>query len=107
MGVHHAAAGAGGGEGVLLTVGADAEALVVAAADGGGPLRHGGIKGLVAVCLPGGVGVPGVGLVAVLGGDDGHLLGAVVQVVEVVAEPAVQDLVVAGIADVKTRLPAG
>ena len=106
MGVHHAAAGAGGCEGVLLTVGADAEALVVAA-DGGGPLRHGGIKGLVAVCLPGGVDVPGVGLVAVLGGDDGHLLGAVVQVVEVVAEPAVQDLIVAGIADVKTRLPAG
>ena len=76
----------------------------VVAVDGAGLLLGGGRKGLVAVGLPG---VPGVGVVAVLGGDGGHVLRAVGHAVEVVAEPAVQDLVVAGIADVKTRLPAG
>ena len=70
----------------------------VVAVDGAGLLLGGGRKGLVAVGLPG---VPGVGVVAVLGGDGGHVLRAVGHAVEVVAEPAVQDLVVAGIADVK------
>ena len=44
---------------------------------------------------------------AVLRGDSGHILGTVVHAVEVVAEPAVQDLVVAGIADVKDVAAGG
>ena len=99
LGVHHAVGGGPGGELVLPVVAGDAVRVVVAVDGGGAGL--GGIEGQLVIRLPGGVSIPGVGVVAVLRGDSGHILGTVVHAVEVVAEPAVQDLVVAGIADVK------
>ena len=44
---------------------------------------------------------------AVLRGNGGHVLSAVFNAVQVVAEPAVQDLVIAGIADVKHIVACG
>ena len=44
---------------------------------------------------------------AALGGNGGHVLSAVFNTVQVVAEPAVQDLVIAGIADIKHQIACG
>ena len=105
LGVHHAVGGGPGGELVLPVVAGDAVRVVVAVDGGGAGLGDSEVKRLGG--LPGGVSVPGFGVVAVLGGDGGHVLGAVLHAVEVVAEPAVQDLVVAGIADVKDVAAGG
>ena len=44
---------------------------------------------------------------AVLCGNGSHILSAVFNTVQVVAEPAVQDLVIAGIADIKHQIACG
>ena len=107
LGIHHTAAGGTGGE-LALPVGRVDAKIGIIAVDSGSRL---------AVCVnaeyhvlgrfPAVIGIPDIGVMAVLRGNGGHVLSAVFNAVQVVAEPAVQDLVIAGIADVKYQIACG
>ena len=106
LGIHHTAAGGTGGELALPVLGGHANGIVIAV-DGSGLAVCIGLENHAAGSVPTVVGIPDVGIMAALGGNGGHVLSAVFNAVQVVAEPAVQDLVIAGIADIKHQIACG
>ena len=92
-GVHCADCGVACGELISPVAAGDAEGGVVAV-DGGAAGLAGG-KGHALCGLPAVVGVPYGSVVAVLGGDCRHVLCAVLNAAQIVAEPTVKDIVVA------------
>ena len=106
LGIHHAASGRTGGK-LALPVGRVDAKIGIIAVDGSGLAVCIGLENHAAGSIPAVVGIPDVGIMAALGGNGGHVLSAVFNTVQVVAEPAVQDLVIAGIADVEHQIACG
>ena len=105
-GVHGAHVGGAGGE--LVTPVSAVDALrVVIAVDGG----RAGVVGVghddALVGRPAVIGVPDGGVDVALRGDGSHVLGAVFHTAQVVAEPAVEDVVVALAVNVELEVAGG
>ena len=105
-GVHGAHVGRTGGQRILPVSAVDALCAVVAV-DGGraGVIGVGEDDALVG--RPAVIGVPDGGVDVALCGDGGHVLGAVFHAAQVVAEPAVEDVVVALAVNVELKVAAG
>ena len=105
-GVHGAHVGGAGGQRVTPVSAVDALRGVVAV-DGGraGVIGVGEDDALVG--RPAVIGVPDGGVDIALRGDGGHVLGAVFHAAQVVAEPAVEDVVVALAVNVELEVAGG
>ena len=105
-GVHGAHVGGAGGQRILPVSAVDALRGIVAV-DGG----RAGVTGVghddVLVGRPAVIGVPDGGVDVALCGDGGHVLGAVFHAAQVVAEPAVEDVVVALAVNVELKVAGG
>ena len=106
LSIHHTAIGRISGKLALPVLGGHANGIIIAV-DGSGLAVCIGLENHAAGSVPTVVGIPDVGIMAALGGNGGHVLSAVFNTVQVVAEPAVQDLVIAGIADIKHQIACG